>query len=494
MKSQANTSNRPNSIFRNLGKAIVSCAFALVSSVWAGDSGQVFWGSFGEGAGRVECAVFKGASSSEFIGFDAESETAFFSNSLNWKGEDEFEFNGVSIGKGATVSALGQGAAVASTQSVLVGSIEDSELDFETFANGSATFTTFTLVGQSRARVRVVSGDDGRCYALYSDARGEAFGNSAELDAFGLLELITPAGDVFQINMASEEGVYALADGRLGSLVETDLSSESNELNVPAIDRLWLTDTTMLNQETSSMHFILKGDGQKMVNVRATVSVLDADGAWFANPSLKIGLHKLGESDEYFEIATSSAFGKVSYQESSVTGALLEFSGNVDFEIEEGTYLVRIDGLYAAQAVNDLEVTFPEATGPRVVNASTLYLSGQVEEGRFFGFHLNGEGLAKTVIRNVGPSLSQFDLPSHTSDPRMAIYRDSVKTWKNDDWWASTSPAQLSVEMAHLGAFELEEKSKDASAKMTLESGDYEVAPQGEQKESAYELIEVYFD
>ncbi len=466
--------------------------------------GEVFWGSFGEGAGRTECAVFRGASVSELIGFDAESKTAIYSTDLDWSSDEEFIFNGVAIRESDVVSTLGQGAASHILGRTLAGSVrtgdsEESDLSFETFAKSEATYHIFELVGQTRASIRVAQGVDGKCFTLYTDSRGKAYGAAVKLDEFGLMEFVTPDGDVFQIDLDSEsgslEGFYSLVDGRSGLLSDaTFVAGGSVELNAPMIERLWLTDANLRGQEGSSTHFVLKGDGLTQIKISAMVSVLDADPDWFTQPMIELDVFKLGIGEIYSEWASSDVFAKVIFREHDLTGALLEYSGQLDLALDAGTYLVRINGVGAAQAVNDLEIEFGEGQGPKVVNASALYLAGQVAEGRFFGFSLKGTGLAKTVVRNVGPSLSQFDLPSHTSDPRMAIYRDSVKTWKNDDWGQASAPSQLSAEMSYLGAFELTENSKDAVAKLTLESGEYEVVPQGQQKDSAYELIEVYFD
>ena len=481
-----------------LGFCLRSVAFvfgtvALVSSLTAGVEGEAFWGSFGEGAGRVECAVFKSASTSEIVGYDAETETAFYSTDVNWDADEHFDFQGIAIRSNDVVSALGNGASTqfsADEDSVLLlsGTIDDEGLAFETFASGAATYHIFELLGQTRASLRIVEGSEGECFVLFTDDRGVAYGDSVAALNEGGFEFVTPSGDVFNIDFGTASdsvvGAYALADGRTGQL-SSEVSSVDGGLEVSSVESIWMVDTSMDQQESSSMHVILEGEGVKTVQLNSTVNAFGFDGL----SEIKAVVSKLAENGIFEEVLVSEAFETVAVD--SLEGVKL--SGNMEFELAAGTYLVRLSGLLGSENVSELVLGFPNSSGPAIINASTLYLAGQVEDGRSFGFSLGGEGHAKAIIRNVGPSLSQFDLPSNTSDPRMAIYKNASKSWKNDDWSLTVAPHQLSAEMSALGAFELGAESKDAVVELTLAAGDYEVVPQGNQKESGFESVEVYF-
>lgn len=478
---------------------IVSFLISSGTSVEASVDGEAFWGSFGEGAGRIECVVFKSENESQLIGYDEETETGFFSTSVSWEESSDFSFEGVTIKDESTVASAGRGLvgtvlSANETQSVLLeGSIGDEELTFQAFDSGAAIYHQFELIGQERSTVKVVVGDNGLVYALFANAEGIAYGGEIEFeDESSEAEFVTPEGDAFIFDLDRLSGSFELANGSTGEL--TDIAfKEIAKGSETWVEQVWLSESKLAERGSSAVHFIIEGDGTASVSVDALVSVVEASPEWLLASEAAIGLYRMDAEGEYELLFESSNLHRVKMSAYS----LLDLEGLLSCEIGEGTYLVQISGIFEARSVNEIVVSFDEESqqeGLRLINMSTLYIAGQVEGERSFGFSLGGEGVSKAVVRNVGPSLSEFDVPSYTLDPRMAIARNSMKSWKNDDWWQASSPSQLSDTMRSLGAFSLEEKSKDAAAKLTIEAGDYEVSPQGSQKDSAFELIEVYFE
>ncbi|MCH6255812.1 hypothetical protein MLD52_04590 [Puniceicoccaceae bacterium K14] len=470
----------------------------FVSNAKASISGEAFWGSFGEGAGRVECVIFKSEDGSQLIGYDEETETGFFSTNVSWDDEADFSFEGISIKESSTVASSGRGLVGATLSandtlsSHIEGSIGDEDLAFQTFASSEAVYYEFDLIGQQRSSLKVVSGGEGVVYVLFVDEEGLAYGGEVlREEGTDDVSFLTPEGDEFVFDLDSISGSFELVDGSNGVLANVATEVEEREENW--VEQLWLTESKLANRGSSAVHFIIEGEGTAQIDIEALVSVVDASPAWLFSYDVTIGLYRMTSQDEYELLFESSSLNRVKMSDYS----LLDLEGLLNCQLGEGTYLVQISGIYEARSVTEVEVSFDEKSqknGLRIINMSTLYIAGQVEGERSFGFRLAGEAVSKAVVRNVGPSLSSFEIPSHTVDPLMAISRNGTKSWKNDDWWQTSTPSQLSTTMRSLGAFDLGDQSKDAAAKLTLEAGDYEVTPQGSQKDSAYELIEIYFD
>lgn len=492
-----------NSLYQQLSiLRLLACFIVLVGSSklsFASISGDAYWGSFGEGAGRIECVVFKSEGGSQFIGYDEETKAGFFSTSVLWDAETDFSFEGVTIKNDSAVAGSGSGlvSTILSSSEIkpvlLEGSIDEETLNFQAFASGEAVYHQFDLIGHERSTLKVVIGENGLVYALFTDSEGIAYGGEAEFnETTEKGAFITPEGNRFDFDVSSLGGSFVLASGAEGGLADV-ATEEEPELEDTWVDQIWMSESKLSERGSSAIHFILEGEGRATIDIDALVSVVEANPTWLLSSDVTVALYKLTPAGAYEKLFDSATFYRVKLSNYS----LMDLEGSLSCEAGAGTYLVQVSGDYDARSVNEVTIAFDSVSqknGLRVVNMSTLYIAGQLEAERTIGFSLGGDGVSKAVVRNVGPSLSQFDLPSNTLDPKMAISRDSVKSWKNDDWGQSSSPSQLSDTMRSLGAFELGENSKDAALKLTLQAGSYDIAPQGTQKDSAYELIEVYFD
>jgi hypothetical protein len=102
------------------------------------------------------------------------------------------------------------------------------------------------------------------------------------------------------------------------------------------------------------------------------------------------------------------------------------------------------------------------------------------------GLYINGTGSKTLLIRGIGPKLADFIPDPVVADPSITVYEGNTPIASNNDW----DPA-LATDFARVGAFALNNGSKDAAFKVTLAPGLYTVhlVNTGTPAES---LIEVY--
>jgi hypothetical protein len=86
-----------------------------------------------------------------------------------------------------------------------------------------------------------------------------------------------------------------------------------------------------------------------------------------------------------------------------------------------------------------------------------------------------------------GPTLDAFGVPDVLADPKLEIYRGSVKISENDNW-SST----LSTTFSSAGAFGLIPGSKDAAITVSLPAGSYTVQVSGADGGVGEALVEIY--
>lgn len=105
----------------------------------------------------------------------------------------------------------------------------------------------------------------------------------------------------------------------------------------------------------------------------------------------------------------------------------------------------------------------------RLANLSTR---GSVPAGGELtpGFVLRGDGVKDLVIRAVGPELADFGVSTAMADPTLALVPlngvEPVLT--NDNWTDAANSAELAIISGRLGAFPLDEGSRDAAVLSTV--------------------------
>jgi hypothetical protein len=105
------------------------------------------------------------------------------------------------------------------------------------------------------------------------------------------------------------------------------------------------------------------------------------------------------------------------------------------------------------------------------------------------GFIVAGTGTKKVLVRAVGPRLAAFGVAGALADPRLDVYRGSIKVGENDDWAQGATAADF----AAAGAFMLEGDAKSSAMVLTVTpDAPYTVHASGNGGGAGDVLLEVY--
>lgn len=126
----------------------------------------------------------------------------------------------------------------------------------------------------------------------------------------------------------------------------------------------------------------------------------------------------------------------------------------------------------------------------RLVNVSARNRAGTGDDVLIAGFTIvgNPNRAKRLLIRGVGPKLSVFGVTGLLADPILEIYRaDATKVAENDNWDPSLAASFVAV-----GAFALDNGSRDAALIATLMPGGYTAQVRGATGGAGEALIEIY--
>ncbi|HUG11881.1 MAG TPA: immunoglobulin domain-containing protein [Opitutaceae bacterium] len=149
-----------------------------------------------------------------------------------------------------------------------------------------------------------------------------------------------------------------------------------------------------------------------------------------------------------------------------------------------GAYACVVTNVAGSATSNPATLTIDST--PRIINVSCLASAGAGDSTLVMGFYISGTGAKTLLIRGIGPELADYSVTDHVPDPSITVYEGTTVRATNNDW----DPA-LAADFTRVGAFALNNGSKDAAFKVTLGPGLYTVhlvnsAP------VARALIEVY--
>lgn len=167
------------------------------------------------------------------------------------------------------------------------------------------------------------------------------------------------------------------------------------------------------------------------------------------------------------------------------------------FEILEGAqkFWVGEDSYFAVGVSRDTLV----ANGP-LINLSTRSYLPAGGTAVIAGFVI--EDRARTVlVRAVGPTLRKFGIGAFVGNPRLSVTRDGQVVTANDDWATGPDAAAIRLAATRVGAFPLDEGSRDAACLVILAPGAYSVqvesadpnAPAGEVLVELYPVPDDFF-
>ena len=243
--------------------------------------------------------------------------------------------------------------------------------------------------------------------------------------------------------------------------------------------------TALAGNQKLTVGFTISGAGQNIL-LRAVGPGLAQFGltAVVADPTLVLfqGSARIGGSDNW-PAALAPAFaaaGAFRLPAGSHDAALLQnLNGSCSAQISGTTGGVVLAELYEADA----------GGRGRLVNLSAQNHVGAGGNILIAGFHIEGTGTLRVLIRAVGSSLTLFGVPNVLTAPKLALYDSSGLELAESVSWAPS----LAATFSSVGAFPLTAGSKDAALLTTLSAGrSYTVEVSGVGGNTGAALVEIY--
>ncbi len=134
----------------------------------------------------------------------------------------------------------------------------------------------------------------------------------------------------------------------------------------------------------------------------------------------------------------------------------------------------------------------------RLINLSVLSMDGPGSQLMTIGFVTGGSnttGSQQLLVRGMGPSLTNFGVPSVLQDPVLNVFSSTTTVIASNDNWGSTPSNLASVQAADAstGAFApVSPTSLDAAVVTTLTPGSYTAQITGKNNTSGNAIAEVY--
>lgn len=154
--------------------------------------------------------------------------------------------------------------------------------------------------------------------------------------------------------------------------------------------------------------------------------------------------------------------------------------------LQPGTYTAVVRGVGDTTGVCLVEVYERDASGGRLVNLSTRGLVGTDANVMIGGFVVGGTAPKRFLVRSLGPTLSQFGVPSVLGDPTIEVFAGQTVIGTNDDWQGGSQAAEITASgFAPPNALE-------PAIILTLGPGSYTAIVRGKNGTTGNALVEVY--
>ena len=168
--------------------------------------------------------------------------------------------------------------------------------------------------------------------------------------------------------------------------------------------------------------------------------------------------------------------------------------GNIAVTVNSGTQ--SIEAAYTPRGASN-PITFAgvaDTVTPTgyFVNLSIRAPAGSGSSTLIAGFVMSGD-TKSLLVRGVGPTLRQFGVEGTIDDPSLSlISRDGTTLATNNDWGSASNASQIASAAAALGAFALQNGSRDAALLSAPVSGEHTVHVTANGGGTGTALIEVY--
>ena len=162
--------------------------------------------------------------------------------------------------------------------------------------------------------------------------------------------------------------------------------------------------------------------------------------------------------------------------------------------LSRGAYTVHVSGADATPGTALIELYDTNAAptngdSSRLVNISGRCRLNTADDVLIAGFVISGQSAKRILIRAVGPGLRQLGVTDAMADPQLTIYHGNEVVAANGDWTFTLPMVDL---FKDLGAFALDQDSKDAVVVIDLPPGVYTAVACGTGGSPGSVLLEVY--
>ncbi len=248
--------------------------------------------------------------------------------------------------------------------------------------------------------------------------------------------------------------------------------------------------------------FVLKGSGTKRMLVRAVGPGLAAFGlpGTMENPKLTVfrGSTELTANDDWSAANIGQAFtatGAFTLPANSKDAALVVDlpasptgeSYSVQVTNASGTGGIVLVEVYDADILRGTSTSL-------LVNVSVRGQTAPGDDVLTLGLVIGGQGPRTLLVRGIGPKLASFGVQGTVPDPRIQIVDSQSRIiLANDDWSSADFLSELALATSYVGAFALDNASKDAATLSLVEPGAYTIQVSGTTASPTGEaLVEVY--
>jgi hypothetical protein len=246
--------------------------------------------------------------------------------------------------------------------------------------------------------------------------------------------------------------------------------------------------------------FVVSGSAPKRVLLRAAGPALASLGV-----SGTLATPKLTLFDAHKEIASNAGWSRSRDAAAIATaaaesGAFPFVNGSDDsallITLEPGAYTAHVASENGAGGIALVEAYDAESAaseGSRAINVSTRGFVGTGAAQLIAGFVIDGAASRRVLIRAVGPSLGQFGLGALLADPQLVLFEGPGYRRQTATAWSAQSNAdEISAAALMVGAFPLQNGSRDAAIVASLFPGSYTVQVSGLNNTSGIAMVEVY--
>lgn len=227
--------------------------------------------------------------------------------------------------------------------------------------------------------------------------------------------------------------------------------------------------------------FIITGNSAKKVLVRALGPSLGIDGE-LLDPMLELhgpdGFATL-TNDDWQQASNASDIPQALQPKDQAESAIL-------VTLDPGAYTAIVRGKSNTNGIALVEIYDVSSDSPsQLANLSTRALVQTDDKVMIGGFIVGGT--TNVVVRALGPSLADFNVPNPLANPVMYVRtKDGTLVKSNDDWQDDSNASQVS-ENGLAPANDLE-----SALYLTVPPGEYTAIVSGAGGESGVGLVEVY--